>query len=112
MFTLVALMMDVQTRQPNVTRSQSFRGCNDDIQENVALSQQQLAQILTIPERDSKDTIRDMLATPYCTLPSVEVRSGVNAEREVYPLAFSSQMWLVLLFEGDEYAGYRIMTQQ
>lgn len=111
MFTLLGLMTDVQTRKPPSVDARPFRGCNNDIQESVTLSREQLAHILTIPERDSKDKIRDMFETPYCTLPSVEVRSGVNAEREVYPLSFAPKTWLILLFEGNEYAGYRITSQ-
>lgn len=108
---LVGLMMDVQTRSPSPPDVKPFSSCNNDIQADVALSRQQLAHLLAIPERDSKDKIRDMVETPYCTLPTVEVRSGVNATREVYPLAFAPQTWLILLFEGNEYAGYRIAVQ-
>lgn len=110
-FTLIGLMIDVQTRKPSTSASQTFTGCAETINSEIFLSQEQLAQILMIPERDSKEKVREMLAEPYCVLPSVEVRSGIRAEREVYPLSFAPQAWLILLFEGDEYAGYRISIQ-
>lgn len=110
-FTLIGLMIDVHTRKPHTSTNQNFAGCNENINSNIFLSQEQLAQVLMIPERDSKEKIREMLAEPYCVLPSVEVRSGIQAEREVYPLKFAPQAWLILLFEGDEYAGYRISIQ-
>lgn len=111
MFTLLGLMMDVQGSKPKTEEVREFRGCEGDVQTEVVVSREQLAQVLTIPERDARDKVRQILAEPYCVLPSVEVRSGVKAEREVYPLAFDSKAWLVILFEGDEYAGYRISVQ-
>ncbi len=110
-FTLLGLMIDVQTQTPTANSIKPFAGCDGEIQADVVLSQAQLAQILTVSERDSKEKIRAMLTIPYCVLPSVEVRSGVKAEREVYPLAFAANTWLILLFEENEYAGYRISTQ-
>lgn len=111
MFTLLGLMMDVQVNQPQAEEVRDFLGCEGDVRAEVVLSREQLAQVLTVPERDSRDKVRQILAEPYCVLPSVEVRYGVKAEREVYPLAFDPTAWLVILFEGDEYAGYRISVQ-
>ncbi|MEM7770228.1 MAG: hypothetical protein AAGA75_06825 [Cyanobacteria bacterium P01_E01_bin.6] len=109
--TLIGLMIDVQTRNTKTSVVRPFAECEGDIQTNVALTEEQLAHVLTIPERDSREKIRTILSTPYCTLPKFEVRSGVESEREVYSLAFAQQSWLILLFEGDEYAGYRISNQ-
>ncbi|WP_179228673.1 hypothetical protein [Leptolyngbya ohadii] len=49
---------------------------------NVIISREQLAQFLTI------------------------------SERAVYPLAFDRQTWLVVLYEGEEYAGYQFRVQR
>jgi hypothetical protein len=43
---------------------------------------------------------------PYCRLSELEVRAGVRAQREAYPLAFDPQTWFVVLYEGDQYTGY------
>ena len=52
-----------------------------------------------------------MLKAPYCQLPNLEVRAGATAERFVYPLAFDPQISLIVLYEGDEYAGFRFLIQ-
>ncbi|HEY9859579.1 MAG TPA: hypothetical protein V6D16_08740 [Candidatus Obscuribacterales bacterium] len=81
--------------------------CQEIVQSKATLSREQLAQLLTIPERDRKNKVQGILKAPYCKLPKLEVRAGVSAEREAYPLEFDPQTWLVILYEGDEYAGYR-----
>ncbi len=107
--TLFGLMVDAQ-RSPveQKTSDRHYDSCTGEVQPDVLLSQEQLAQVLTIPERDAKSNVRQILAQPYCVLPAIEVRSGVQSEREAYPLAFNPDAWLVILYEGDEYAGYRI----
>lgn len=83
------------------------KDCVGEIHEEVALSREQLAQFLTISERDSKAKVEEILRLPYCPLPNLQIRAGVAAERVVYPLAFDPKTWLVVLYEGDEYAGYQ-----
>ncbi|MFG6098359.1 hypothetical protein SPB21_24130 [Leptothoe sp. ISB3NOV94-8A] len=81
--------------------------CNDVVSDDAKLSREQLAQLLTIPERDAKERVRQVVSEPYCALPTLKVRSGVDAEREAYPLAFDPGTTLVILYENNEYAGYR-----
>lgn len=81
--------------------------CTGAINSTVNISREQLAAFLTISERDAKQRVQDILQTPYCYLPGLEVRAGVQAERAVYPLAFDPKTWLVVLYEEDEYAGYQ-----
>jgi hypothetical protein len=81
--------------------------CANSPQASAVLSREQLSRILTVTERDPKSKIRAIVPTPYCTLPNLEVRSGVQSVREAYPLAFDPQTWLVLQYEGDEYIGYK-----
>jgi hypothetical protein len=81
--------------------------CQTLVQTEATLSREQLAQLLTIPERGSKAQVREVVAEPYCTLAALQVRSGVQAEREAYPLEFDPKTQLVILYENDEYAGYR-----
>lgn len=86
-------------------------GCKEIVQQDVALSRDSLSQLLTVPERESKATVRNIVSEPYCLMPDLEVRAGVKAKREAYPLAFDPNTWLVLLYEGEEYAGYAFSFQ-
>lgn len=85
--------------------------CQKIVQDDSVLSRDALSKLLTVPERENKAAVRDIVSEPYCTLPEIEVRAGVKAQREAYPLAFDPNTWLVLLYEGDEYAGYAFSFQ-
>ncbi len=80
--------------------------CTGEISSSAQLSRQQLAELLTVPERDSKQRIRQIVDQPYCQLAPLSVRAGVEAEREAYPLAFSPDKTFIILYEDGEYAGY------
>ncbi|MEM8806859.1 MAG: hypothetical protein AAGF01_12600 [Cyanobacteria bacterium P01_G01_bin.38] len=86
--------------------------CQEVVAAKAVLSRAQLGQLLTVPERAGRQAVRTIVQEPYCTMAGIEVRSGVKAEREAYPLAFDPNTWLVLLYEGDEYAGYGFSFQQ
>ncbi|HEY9620873.1 MAG TPA: hypothetical protein V6C78_10910 [Crinalium sp.] len=110
-FALLGLLIDVRgsiSKEQLVNHHESCRGV---INRQVAISREQLAKLLIIPERGSKASVRDILKEPYCQLSNLQVRAGVAAEREVYPLAFDPQTRLIVLYEGDEYAGYRFSYQ-
>ncbi|MGF1537030.1 MAG: hypothetical protein ACFB4J_11190 [Elainellaceae cyanobacterium] len=97
------LMVDVGSlRQPQTEAAV----CQSVVQADAYLSREHLASLMAIPERDSKATVKQALGEPYCTLSPVEVRAGIPAEREAYPLAFDPDAWLIVLYEGEEYAGY------
>jgi hypothetical protein len=81
--------------------------CRGEINQSVIISRDQLAAFLTISERDAKPRVQEILQSPYCYLSNVEIRAGVQAERAVYPLAFDPKTRLVVLYEGEEYAGYQ-----
>ncbi len=80
--------------------------CTGEILSSAQLSREQLAQLLTVPERDSKQRIRQIVDQPYCQLAPLSVRAGVEAEREAYPLAFAPDKTFIILYEDGEYAGY------
>jgi hypothetical protein len=80
--------------------------CQEVIQSKAILSREQLSRLLAIPERSEKAQIRQVVKEPYCKLSTLQIRSGEPSQREAYPLAFDPQTWLVILYEGDEYAGY------
>lgn len=110
MFGLLWILFDFQGMKTWVTPSTVIATrdrCETIVQSDAKLSREQLASLLTIPERDTKSRVRQVVEAPYCRLPELKVRSGVLAEREAYPLAFDPKTQLVILYENDEYAGYR-----
>lgn len=112
-FAVAGLLFDFHDMRRWLSPSQAApeAGCETIVQPDARLSREQLAQLLTIAERDSKSKVREVVSEPYCRLPKINVRSGVMAEREAYPLAFDPDTQLVLLYENDEYAGYRFNFQ-
>jgi len=82
--------------------------CQEMVQAKTLISKQQLAQLLTLPVGTPQAKIREVLNQPYCKLANLQIRTGATAVREAYPLDFDSQNWLIVLSEGDQYAGYRI----
>ena len=86
--------------------------CQQIVQPNVVLSRQQLAELLTIPERSEQAKVKAIVAEPYCQLAELELRDGISAQREAYPLAFDPKTWFVVLYEGNEYAGYAFSFKQ
>ena len=104
-----AIMLNVLGTSPvisSIVKSRN-RQCQEVIQPNSVLSRQQLTQLIAVPERSPKANIHEIIREPYCLLPSLNIRAGVNAVREAYPLEFDPDTWIVVLYEGDEYAGYR-----
>lgn len=102
MLAMVGVLVDLRSlvqpaRSPDV--------CEETLQPQSVLSRQQLSQFLSIPERASKSQVQQVVQQPYCRLSSLN-RAGVIAEREAYPLAFDPNTWFVILYEGEEYAGY------
>jgi hypothetical protein len=95
----------------SAARPQAVPGCEKIIRSNAQLSREQLAKLLVVPERDPKANVRQIVAEPYCSLPELQVRSGVVSEREAYPMAWDPSVQLVILYENDEYAGYRFRFQ-
>ena len=94
---------------PNVGNTKE--SCQTIVQSSAILSRKQLANLLTVPERASQQLVKDIVAEPYCQLSDIELRDGVVAKREAYPLAFAPTTWLVMLYEDDEYAGFSFSFQ-
>jgi len=110
LFAVLGFLIDFQgLRQRFIGTSTAVQAdqCEAIVETDARLSREQLARLLTIPERDNKERIRDVVSEPYCRLQPLQVRAGVKAEREAYPLAFDPDTQLVILYENDEYAGYR-----
>lgn len=85
--------------------------CQAIVSKEARLTKQQLAQLLTISEGDNRDRIRAIVKEPYCQLQTLQIRAGTPAQREAYPLEFEPDTWLVILYEGEQYTGYRFAVQ-
>ncbi len=104
----IALLFDAQVLPSFGGKKSSGEACQEVLQSQAKLSREQLARLLTVPEGDRKQKVRGILKDPYCKLDNLEIRAGTPAQREAYPLEFDPQTWLIVLYEGDQYAGYRI----
>lgn len=80
--------------------------CQEIVQPKAAVSREQLAQLLTVPERGDRIKVQSIVKQPYCRMPSLSIRSGATTERDAYPLASDPQTWIVILYEGKTYVGY------
>lgn len=80
--------------------------CQEIVQPKAAVTREQLATLLTIPERDKRVKVQAIAKQPYCKMPSLNIRAGAMTERDVYPLASDPQTWLIVAYEGDSYVGY------
>ncbi|XHX80333.1 MAG: hypothetical protein RBJ76_10510 [Stenomitos frigidus ULC029] len=98
------LLADPRALLPTPAPTQAV--CQEVVQSKAVLSREQLSRLLAVPERSNKTQVSQIVKEPYCKLASIEVRAGISSRREAYRLAFDSQTWLVVLYEGDEYAGY------
>ena len=103
----VGLLLDLHSLPSFFSKKSSGEPCQAVVQSQAKLSRQQLARLLTIPEGDKKQKVQEILKDPYCKLADLQVRAGATAQREAYPLEFEPQTWLVILYEGEQYAGYR-----
>ncbi|MGC8714100.1 MAG: hypothetical protein ACP5RH_17070 [Leptodesmis sp.] len=100
----LGLLMDLRGLIPNF--STTPERCQEIVQAKSVLSREQLSQLLSVPEGSNRNQLRQIMNAPYCRLSNLEVRAGVTAQREAYPLAFDPQTWFVVLYEGDQYIGY------
>jgi len=105
----LALLVDLKALPLKIWshKQQGQEVCQTVIQSTAKISRQQLAKVLAIPEGSKKQQVRDVLKEPYCQLENLQVRAGAMSQREAYPLDFDAQAQLIVLYEGDEYAGYR-----
>lgn len=111
MVAFLGVLFDFRGALPTGRTSHRHEACQGAENSQVALSRAQLAQFLTVSERDNRERVLQIVGDPYCQLKNVQVRAGVTAERQVYPLAFDPQTRLIILYEGNEYAGYRFSYQ-
>lgn len=85
--------------------------CAEVVTPDAVLSRERILKLMTIVEGTTKTRVRSVLKAPYCRLKPVTVRAGVAAEREVYPLEFDPKIWVIVLYEDDNYIGVRLVPQ-
>ncbi|MCU0548647.1 MAG: hypothetical protein MUC48_04795 [Leptolyngbya sp. Prado105] len=98
---------------PSFGSKEAALECQGTVRQNATISQDNLAKLIQVKTGDSKDTIRKLLKDPYCALPKISIRAGMQTEREAYRLASDaleksiSQTYIVVSYEGDQYLGYK-----
>ncbi len=115
-FLALGLLIEMQGLPSFGSKDPSVE-CQKVVKRDAILSETQIGKLLTVKKGESKDTLRSILKEPYCTLRSESVQVGANNDREVYLVAaddfvqFDPKTKLVVLYQGDQYAGYRFWVR-
>ncbi len=76
-----------------------------------SLSVQQLKTLEKTTPGTPKSALKSGLPDAYCQLPSVVVRAGAIASRDVFRInSNGSTEWGIAMYEGDRFAGFRVMN--
>lgn len=75
-------------------------------QTQALVSRDRLKALLEIDLQAPKAKVQELLKEPYCVMAPGQTEAGQLADREAYPLEFDPQTWLVVIYEGNRYAGY------
>ncbi|MBD1917005.1 MULTISPECIES: hypothetical protein [Cyanophyceae] len=105
MLALAALLISPNPDQAKVQEAEAFT-CIRQEQPKALVSRDQIKKLLATELQAPKTTVQEFLQVPYCVLSPGKTEAGLPADREAYPLEFDPQTWLVVLYEGDRYAGY------
>lgn len=91
--------------------------CQGTVRSERTLAENDIARLISFKTGDAKETVRKSLKEPYCVLPKISIRTGTLSERDVYrvdPDALersTSQTFIVVLYEGNQYQGYRFWVR-
>lgn len=107
---VVAIVLPDQVSSEAIAQS----NCLEVIQSGAEMSRGEISKLITLPTGSPKQTVRQAIAEPYCTLPleqndskaEFDSEKSDSAEREAYPLAFDPEVWVVLNYESETYTGY------
>lgn len=117
-------LLAMATILPTQVSSQAIvdSNCEQVIKSGGEISRGQLSSLLVIPLRSTREAVRQAVAEPYCTLPTVTPEESTKIatttetnpdsaqpktiEREAYPLAFDPEAWVVINYSEGEYQGY------
>ena len=105
MLALAALVITPRLNQSQVQEVEPFT-CMRQEQPKALVSRDQIKTLLATELQTPKATVQGFLTPPDCVLSPGKTEAGLPADREAYPLEFDPQTWLVVLYEGDRYAGY------
>ncbi|MBE9064807.1 hypothetical protein [cf. Phormidesmis sp. LEGE 11477] len=113
---MVAIVLPDRVSSEAIAQS----NCQQVIQSGAEMSRDEISALLSVPVGATKQSVRQAVLEPYCTLPletPTEEKSGDTAsskitEREAYPLAFDPSVWIVLNYESETYAGYDFVFRQ
>lgn len=105
MVALAALLITPNLGKDQVQESSPFT-CVKLEQTQSLVSRDRLKALLETDLQAPKATVQELLKEPYCVMSPGKTEAGQPADREAYPLEFDPQTWLVVLYEGDRYAGY------
>lgn len=76
-----------------------------------SLSPQQLKILEKTTSGTPKSALKSGLPDAYCQLPSVVVRAGAVASRDVFRInSNGSTEWGIAMYEGDRFAGFRVIN--
>jgi len=76
-----------------------------------SLSPKQLKTLEKTTPGTPKSALKSGLPAAYCQLPSVVVRAGAIASRDVFRInSNGSTEWGIAMYEGDRFAGFRVMN--
>ena len=106
----LGLLFEPQTLLAKIAPTKDI--CQEIIQPQAVLSRDRLSQLLTLPEQASRESVRQVMQSPYCRLTNQQTPEGTTTQREVYPLAFDPQTWLIVTYAGDKFAGYSFSFQR
>lgn len=110
----IGLVFSQPDSEPKSNAPDPNQFCQEIVQPKASVSREQLAKLLTVPERgdnpigipSDRAKVQRILKSPYCRMPSLSIRAGATTERDAYPLASDSQTWIVVMYEGKSYVGY------
>ena len=105
MLALAALLITPNLGKDQGQESSPFT-CVKLEQSQSLVSRDRLKALLETDLQAPKATVQELLKQPYCVMSPGKTEAGQPADREAYPLEFDPQTWLVVLYEGDRYAGY------
>jgi len=80
--------------------------------QNATITRAQALKLIATKEGGKRSELVMFLQEPYCQLPELQVRTVEKSKRDVYPLDSDPDIWIVLLYERDEYAGYRFLSNK
>lgn len=106
LLTVLGLPLNPAPSVPQDNAQDRRLACQEIVQPKATLSREQLARLLSTPERSQRSNVKQIVKEPYCRLSSLSIRAGAMTERDIYPLGFDPQTSLVVLYEGDTYVGY------